>query len=204
MLNKPLNLLTDLELINMVKKEANSEAFNEICFRCENLFYKIVHKYSFSLEANGLSVKDFLDEKNCLIYNCILSFNPQKGAKFSSWIGNCTRYACLNAMNSRKFIINSDSEDVTKFLEENQIKNEFSHKNNYLEQYKYAFNILNKIKDPRVKKIFEYRYAEGKKMIWATVAKKLSMSVQTAVNLHSKGIKLLKSKLNSKEVSDVI
>jgi DNA-directed RNA polymerase specialized sigma subunit len=107
-------------------------------------------------------------------------------------------------MNSRKFIINSDSEDVTKFLEENQIKNEFSHKNNYLEQYKYAFHILGKLKDKRVVDVFKYRYAEGKRMIWSNVAKKLKLSTQTVVNLHSKGIKIIKSKMNSREMSDII
>ena len=117
----PLSSLPDLQLISMVKKNGSSEAFSEICRKYENIFFKIIHKYSATLSSVGVFVQDIFDEKNHIIYNCILSFDPKRGTKLSSHIGNYSRFLALNSINARKFIISSSNEDVSKFLEENQI-----------------------------------------------------------------------------------
>ena len=203
MTKKPLSSLSDLQLIKLVKG-GSSEAFNEICIKYEKIFYNFIHKYSSSLAAVGINFQDILDEKNIIIYNCILSFNPKKGTKLSTHIGNYSRYLCLNSCHSRTFIMNAHSEDITKFLEENQIKNNYTHAGHNIENHDYIYNILGQMKDKRAIKVFKYRYNDRKKMIWSDIAKNLKLSTQTVVNLHSKGIKLIKSKLNSKQISDII
>tara|TARA_Y100000310_G_scaffold328887_1_gene397759 strand:- start:170 stop:457 length:288 start_codon:yes stop_codon:yes gene_type:complete len=60
------------------------------------------------------------------------------------------------------------------------------------------FNILNKLRDKRVSKIFELRYyAEKKERTWKEIGKNLNISVQTAINLHKKGKRIIKSRLKT-------
>lgn len=202
--SKTVQERTDIQLVRSIKKNADNESFNEVCRRYENLFYKICQKYSSALSKTGINVQDIFDEKNFIIYHCILSFKAKKNTKLSTWIGNYARYLCLNSINARKFILPSDNDQVQKHLEENQIKNEFANSDHNVDNYNYIFNILEQLKDNRITEIFKYRYCEDRKMIWSKVAKKMNLSTQTVVNLHDKGLKLVQSKINSKNISDII
>ena len=202
--NTPIEDRTDKQLIRSVRKNSDNESFNEICKRYENVFFRICQKYASALLSCGLNVKDICDEKNYIIYHCVLSFKSKKKTKLSTWIGNYARYLCLNSINARKCLLPSNNDEVSKFLENNQIKNDFDHQNNYSEQYQYVFNILEQLKDDRITNVFKYRYCGDKKMIWSQVAQKMNLSTQTVVNLHDKGLKLVKSKLDSKNISDII
>lgn len=200
----PVTSKTDIQLVRSVKKHADNESFNEICRRYENLFYKICQKYHTALSMTGINVQDIFDEKNYIIFHCIKSYKIKKNTKLSTWIGNYARYLCLNSINARKFIIPSNDDEVQKFLEENQIKNDFTHDTHSIDSYNYIFNILEQLKDDRITDIFKYRYCGEKKMIWSKVAKKMKLSTQTVVNLHDKGLKLVQSKMNSKNISDIV
>ena len=194
---KDITERSDSYLIRKVKTEACSEAFSEICRRYENLFYKQCQKYAVSLASCGIYVQDIFNEKNIIILHCIRTFKPSKKTKLSSWIGNYARYLCLNSMNAKRLLIPSPDEEVRKLIEEQQICNEyFQHKFNYDENRDYVCDILNQMKDARIKKIFEYRYFQPKKMIWGKIAKKMNTSPQTVMALHRKGISLIKNKIS--------
>ena len=70
----------------------------------------------------------------------------------------------------------------------------------------YIHNIIESCSDERVKKIFKMRYCNesAKRMSWNKIAKKLKISTQTAINIHNKAIKLLKTKVESKNSFDKI
>ena len=68
----------------------------------------------------------------------------------------------------------------------------------------YIFNIIRQMKDERVSKIIKYRYLDSKKKEWNFIAKKLNISAQTAINLHERGMSMLRRKINSKQFSDSI
>jgi RNA polymerase sigma factor (sigma-70 family) len=197
---------SDSYLINKVKNEASSEAFMEICRRYEDVFYKICQKYSSSLSSCGIYLQDIFNEKNAIILHCIKTYNPNKKTKLSSWIGNYARYLCLNSMNSKRFIVSCSDEDIKNKLEENQIFNNYSeNKLNLSESKAYVFDILNQMKDKRVKDIFEYRYFNGKKMIWNKIAKKINASPQTVMSLHKRGLILIKNKfVRNENICDLI
>lgn len=199
-----LSKKTDKQLISSIKRKYDNDSFNEVCRRYENVFYKICQRYSSALSTSGINLKDIFDEKNYIIYHCILSFKSKKNTKLSTWIGNYARYLCLNSINARKCLLPSDNEEVSKFIEDSQIKNNFDHKSQHLEQYNYVFNILSQLNDNRITEIFKHRYCDDRKMIWSKVAKKMNLSTQTVVNLHNKGLKLIQSKLNSQNISDII
>lgn len=195
---------TDQVLVNSVKSKADNEAFNEICRRYENIFYKICQKYVNVLINSGVNPQDIFDEKHYIIFHCVTTYDPSKNTKLSTWIGNYARYLCLNAINARRFILPTTDEDIKKRIEEAQVTQQYLQgSTTHREDFNYILNILSQLKDERITQIFKLRYS-GNKLIWSKVAKKVGISTQTAINLHNKGLFLLRRKIKSRNISDVI
>ncbi len=77
-------------------------------------------------------------------------------------------------------------------------------KNN--ETYSYLNSLLSSFKDERIKRVYELRYFSGgeKLATWNSIAKKLGVSTQTAINLHEKTRAFLKNKVLSKNSCDFV
>ena len=186
---------SDIELVELVK-EADSDAFVEVCRRYENIFYKVCQKYVSTLSSKGVNPQDIFEEKNFIIFHCISTYDTGRDTKLGTWIGNYARYLCLNSINARKFILPTTDDDLKKYIEESQANHDyFDTPANLQEEFNYALTILNEIKDPRIVQIFKYRYLNPKKMIWTDIAAKIGVSTQTVINLHTRGLMLLKRKL---------
>lgn len=196
---------TDIHLIELVKNSGDNDSFKEICSRYENVFYKICQKYASTLMSVGVDPKDIFEEKNCIILDCIKKFDPSKNTKLSTFIGNYARYLCLNSINERKFIMPSMPDDTSKFIEEKQQKTNYNNESFNKEDYNYVANLLEQLKDERIKQIIYLRYfANNKKMIWSDVSKKMGISTQTILTLHGRGMELLRNKIKSHNISDKI
>jgi RNA polymerase sigma factor (sigma-70 family) len=196
---------SDLQLIEMVKAHASNEATKEICRRYENIFYKVCNKYTVYLTRSGINIQDIFDEKNFIIHNCVTSFDPSKKTKLGTWIGNYARYLCLNSIHSRRFTLSATNEDVNEQIEKAQARlGFFQHTTSVGEDFEYALNILKQLSDKRIFKVFVLRYLHKKKLIWTEISKRLGVSTQTAINLHSRGIEILRHKMSSKNIMDKI
>lgn len=192
------------ELIRRVKRLGDSEAFLEICRRTERLFYKVCQKYSKRLTAAGISCEDIFEEKNVIIFHCVRTFDLRRKTKLSTWIGNYSRYLCLNSINERKMIFPSNDEEVHKAIENAQT-DDHDFNLDSLKNYKnYIYNILDQMGDQRMAEVVKLRYFGDKKLIWEEVAKKTNLSVQTCLNLNRKSLNFLRNKLKSKEMMDTI
>jgi len=198
--NSNITKWSDKQLISAVKNEGSSEAFSEICRKYENLFYHTIHKYTSRLTNAGICPKDIFDERDTLILHCVNTFKLSKKTKLSSWIGNYARYLCLNSIAARKLIVPSSSEELHGHIEDKQTHHNYFESHRNLEGSKdYIFNILSKIPDKRIKRVFKLRYSGRSKMIWQDVADKLKTTPQTAMLLHKKGLTLLRDELKSCE-----
>src|SRR5271170_2559376 len=98
MLNQNLKEKTDWELVKEVRNNASDGAFQEICRRCENLFYKVCQKYASALTYVGVYVQYIFDDKNIIILHCIKIFKRKKKCKLSSLVANYARFLCLNTI----------------------------------------------------------------------------------------------------------
>jgi RNA polymerase sigma factor (sigma-70 family) len=196
--------LSDKKLICNVRYRNCSQSFTEICRRYENAFYKICQKYTHALINAGICPDDIYNEKNVIILHCIKTYKASKGSKLSTWICNYARYLCLNAINSRKSLISVDSDAMRDLIDGSA--GSLPHENaiSTTEDFDYLSNILSQIKDKRIHQIMTMRHLSDKKQEWKQIAKKLNISSQTVINLHARGIKMLKKKYLSKTVSDVI
>lgn len=190
----------DADLIKKVKTKNCSDSFSEMCRRYENAYYKICQKYKNSLIFAGICPEDVFDEKNIVIYNCIKSFKVSKKTKFSTWLCNHARFTCLNKINENKNLLASETPEIAEFLE-NKAQKEAPI--DLAEEKAFVFSILDKLKDKRIKTIFEYRYFRmgRKKSTWERISKKIKVSTQTAINLHDKTINLLNKKIKSEKIS---
>jgi len=197
----------DNTLIRRIKKDGCNESYKLLSNRHEKLFYKICQNYIPIAMSKGIRKNDVLENKDFVIFKAILSYKNNKKCKFSTWLGNCTKYYCLTLINKDNRTISSE-EDILKIVIDNQVKEEYSQEEKYKHDKEYIFNILKNLKDKRIYKVFKLRYFEDfkekEKPTWSFIAKKIKTSTQTAINLHERGKEILKKKLESIYYQDIV
>lgn len=192
---------TDLELINGVKDKNCSDCLQELFNRHSAICVDVYSKYSGGLIKNSVILNDIVDQKEYIIYKSAMSYNSEKGSKFSTWLANQMRYFCLNSMNKNRLVA-TDDESMNAIVHASPFSSQ--NQNSALEEkVDFVKNIIAQVKDKRISKIFKIRYFNGsrKKTPWAQVAEQMGVSTQTAINLHNKAIKLIKRKMHTKEIA---
>lgn len=184
--------MTDLDLINNVKNNQDNESLKCLINRHSGIFCEMVRRYQHFIYQVGYDARDVFEDKNIVIYKSVLSFNEEKNIKFSTWLGNQTRYHCLNFLNKNSKVFPTDNDTLEFLIEKNQDLLNKSPK----DQQDYILNILKSLKDQRIYKIFKMRFYSNKKKnrSWNFIAKKLGISTQTAINLYRRYILFLKNK----------
>jgi DNA-directed RNA polymerase sigma subunit (sigma70/sigma32) len=84
--------LTDMELISRVRMDNDSDAVVEITSRHTGIYRMIVGMYSNS----GVNMRDVVEDMKLNIYKMTCSYDPNKGMQFGSYVGEQTKYICLN------------------------------------------------------------------------------------------------------------
>tara|TARA_R100001163_G_C5054902_1_gene191413 strand:- start:117 stop:719 length:603 start_codon:yes stop_codon:yes gene_type:complete len=194
------SFLSDNHLVERVKKRNCEKSLLELSERHSGLYFKILKKYTKSFFANNIDINETAADKNLIIWNSVKSFSTDKNVKFSTWLANQTKYHCLNTLNKKsKDRLITTGDDILDYL------NEEEEPSGGTVLFEFIENILSQLKDQRIKKIFSMRYSkEEKKPSWCVVASNLKISTQTAINLHNKGISILRKKITSEKLLDNI
>lgn len=188
--------MTDLELIQKIKQGCD-DSLKELMSRHRPLCEAICEKFYRSFYGLSYNFQDLKDESKYVFYKAVLTYNENKKCKFSSWLGNQINYHCLRNLKKYK----SRPPYAEKGDEINEIP--FIPKNTT--GIDYIMYLLDQFKDPRIKEIFKLRYIDDERVLpLKTVAKQMGISSQTVRKLHSKGKLLLKTKLQSENISDKI
>lgn len=184
--------LDDIQLIENVKSKNCNDSLIELVNRHSGVCFSIGKKYA---SVCGLDLNDLNDNKYWIIFNALISFNPEKGSKFSTWLGNQVRFFCLNFRNkNQRFLATED-----KTLE--YIMNINNHNNsNKKEIVNNIIDLFNQISDLNMKNAIYYRYFHNKDRIlnYSEIAEILKVTPQTVLNWHNKFIKFAKKKLTNK------
>ena len=187
--------MEDVDLVKNVQENCCDTSLKVLINRHSALCVDISKKFSPALSASGVS-------------KSALSYDPSKKVKFSTWLGNQVRYHCLNTINGNNKQVSLENEkidflsDVSLECSELQMKEQSA--NNLKIEIDYIFEMLSKLHDPRIKRVFNLRYfSSAKKTPWAKIANKMNISTQTAINLHQRGVNILNRKMKSNE-PDVI
>lgn len=187
---------SDQDIINNIKDNPYSahNGIQEIIERHSGIYLEIVNNY-IPDNLDFVNKNDILEDKNFNIYQAVLKYDPNKGAKFSTYLGNETKWMCLNLYNKNKkkkhteLKLDKIDQDFIYNDQEQTIKKEL---------YKNILKLAKNHPDKRVYKIFHMRYEVGKNnklMSWKDVAKKIKMSIQGCINIHNSAIKKFKQKL---------
>lgn len=199
---KNLTNKTDLYLINQVKNHQCSASLSELISRHTPLCFKIYKKYSPSFNVKNIDIQEVFQQKDYVIYKSALSYKNCKKVKFSTWLGNQIRYQCLNTINKKEDIMYLDTLELHFLIDKNQSD---TNNDKLTELREYINSLLDQLKDNRISKIFNMRYFETESnQTWTKIGKRLNMSTQNAINLHNKGVQILKNKLTSKDLFDKI
>ena len=192
--------VSDNYLVERIRVTDCENSLEELIKRHSALCFKIIKKYSSTFYANNIDIIEASTDKNLVIWNSAKSFNTDKNVKFSTWLANQIKYSCLNAINKKikDRLVTTETEmlDVLKERPPEEAEDNL---------FEFASHILNQLKDKRIKQIFSLRYSSySKKPSWCTVAQQVKVSTQTAINLHDRGIEILRKKIKSEKFIDSI
>ena len=192
--------VSDNYLVERIRIANCEDSLEELIKRHSALCFKIIKRYASTFYANNIDITEASTEKNLIIWNSAKSFSIDKNVKFSTWLANQVKYSCLNAINKKAKDRLVTTEDEILDILKNSVAED---PNDNL--FEFTDNILSQVKDRRIKKIFSMRYSfHHKKPAWCTIAKRMSISTQTAINLHNRGIQILRKKIKSEKFLDSI
>ena len=199
MMFNPINNLEDFQLVENIKTNKKAEtSLQELIGRHTGIYLDIVNKYT--QNGNTTNKLDLIDEKDYNIYQAALKYKSDRGTKFPTFLGNETKWICLNKYNKKKKEPQLSIEDI-KEVDILNTKNEKIKKED-LEVFTEAIKFSKKHKDKRVEKIFEMRYITGEKnkvMPWKKISEELDMSIQGCINIHNSAIEKFEIELKDKD-----
>ena len=198
-MSKPINNLEDFQLVENIKKNKKTEdSLQELIGRHTGIYLDIVNKYT--QNGNLTNKLDLIDEKDYNIYQAALKYKSDRGTKFPTFLGNETKWICLNKYNKKKKEPQISIDDI-KEIDILNTRNEKINKED-LEVFSEAIKFSKIHKDKRVEKIFEMRYITGEKnkvMPWKKISKELDMSIQGCINIHNSAVEKFKIELKDKD-----
>ncbi len=201
-----LPTLTDEQLINRIRSENCSDSIIELSNRHRALVTAISKKYANAAQCSGISLGDFIENTESIVYDAAKKFDAEKEVKFSTWLGENVRFHCLHALKRESKYFNPNQDQFTEKLA-NSVLNEDAHEKDLVgQQMEYVMNILAQVKDKRIETIIRMRYLNGKskKTSFSVIAKHLKISTQGVINLHDSFMAFLKGKMRANENMDRI
>jgi hypothetical protein len=188
---------SDLSLIEKVKSESDAYSLNLLIERHSGIYLDMVNSV-IPNNCDFLDKNDIIEDKNSSIYKAILNYDTNKNTKFSTYLGNETRWKCLNMFNrgvKYKYTdIDNFKEDIN-FSEEKTVK-DISSK----EILDKVFLLADTHPDERVKNIINLRYKVGhgnKTMPWKNISKQVNVSIQGCINIHDRFIEEIKKEIQN-------
>ncbi len=181
------NLISDIKINN------SSESLVELFSIFENMFYKISSRIlgTFTFELNEFECK-----KLSILYDAAMSFDEKKNVKFSTWLFNCIKYACLNLSKNSGRKVDMDEGMLYQMIDRRSNSVNSKNLTCALDSIK---DILSEYADKNVQKVIKLRYFSNtnKPLNYSDIGKILNITPQTALNWHNKFIKFAKKKLTS-------
>jgi RNA polymerase sigma factor (sigma-70 family) len=194
------NSTKDENLVKSIQENEETEKCLEVLInRHSGLCIDMINGYVSRQHNEGLR-QELIKEKDYQIYQSALKFNPNKGSKFSTYLGNEIKWKCLNIYNKnkRRKTVQVEEELINYFSYDANSESKYCNKEIFSDIIDQASNHP----DPRVGKIFHLRYVEGKEnsvMPWKNVSSQIGMSIQGCINIHDMAIKKFGNKIKKEQ-----
>ena len=195
--------IEDINLINNIKNNIDADAsLKTLVEKHSGIFLSMVHNYV-PASSEIINKSDIINDKNYYIYKAALKFDENKLSKFSTFLGNETKWMCLNLYNKHK---NKPSIPYAEDYLEHACPKEDLKESIDRDIFNKIIDFAKSHPDSRVETIFKMRYVEGFKnglMPWKSISEELDMSIQGCINIHNSALKTFKNKLINEENSYV-
>jgi DNA-directed RNA polymerase sigma subunit (sigma70/sigma32) len=186
-----MNPKTDTELINDIKNNVNvDESLSNLVDRHSGIYLDMVNAYS-SPNNPFIDRDELIKDKDYKIYQAALNFDKDRGAKFSTYLGNETKWSCLNSYNKNKRKPVFNSEHIENMPENPNVNEDSMAETLKKDLFDKVLSIIKKHPDKRVEKIFNMRYIIGTKnkvMPWKDIGNKMELSIQGCINIHNSAV----------------
>ena len=193
---------SDLELISLIKQDEDpSIHLSELIERHSGIYLDIINTYA-SRDSSFIDRAELIKDKDFNIYQAVVKYDPDRGAKFSTYLGNETKWLCLNTYNKNKrhptitteplYLLHPDLGLYTESVKDNLKKDSLTK----------VLQLIKDHPDKRVAKIFKMRYIIGKKnkvMPWKNIGHEMNLSIQGCINIHNSAIKTIRETIKDKE-----
>ena len=192
---------SDTDLCELVKKNNCEQALYVLHRKHAALVVSIATRLSKKYD-NWSITQEIIDDALYLIYLSAQKYNPDKKTKFSTFLGNETKWAYLNKCNKVKNSVSNLSklELVMKFVSEDNLSEEDANQDELLDC---IYSLVSTHPDSRIHEIFKLRYKVGKNntvMPWHSIGYNLGLSAQGCINIHNSGISYIKEKLKKEGI----
>jgi DNA-directed RNA polymerase specialized sigma subunit len=196
--------LTDKQLTDNLKLDIDTEeSLHELVVRHSGIFLDIVTSYVPRSSPSG-SRDDLINDLEFHVYNAGLKYDHTKKTKFSTFLGNEAKWACLNQYNKNKKYLITDTDESRFVYEHNLLKQEKPFVDEKV--LNKIFSIIKGHPDARVQQIFQLRYVDpqhNKLTPWKKVSKHLNMSIQGCINIHNSALKVIRKELKKRHEFDI-
>ena len=186
-------IYSDNELVHQIKETQDESALLEIIDRHSGIFYKTVSDYA-PYSKTGSIKDEFYERRDAMIYNAVESFDESRDVKFSTWLGNKTRYSCLSERIKQSKIPKTEQfcnvSDLEVFETDETPFSLLAVKDSAKEVLDFIYQ--RKGKNPR--DIFEKRYFGngGRGMNFKDIGDEMGFSTQNVNKIHNEVIEYLK------------
>ena len=139
-----------------------------------------------------------IKDKEYKIYQAALKFDESRGAKFSTYLGNETKWSCLNIYNKNRRKPTFNSEFIENIPENQNLEDPDVNLTLKRDLFDKVLSIINSHPDKRVEKIFNMRYIIGtrnKVMPWKDIGNKMELSIQGCINIHNSAVDHVRQEL---------
>ena len=189
----------DKDLIEDIRNRVNAdESLKELIDRHTGIYMDIINNY-IPNDNKIVNKKELIDDKSYNIYQAVLKYDKDKGTKFPTFLGNETKWMCLNRYNKNKKHIHISCEETRGDLMEASVTGDESEDREREEIFNKAIQLCKSNPDKRDEKIFEMRYIIGERnkvMPWKKISEELNMSIQGCINIHNSTIDKIKTEIN--------
>lgn len=173
-------MLSDIQLINQIKKQHDSSAALELVNRHTGIYVDIINQYSTVSDfRNKTNVDDLREDKFFNIYQWALKYDPNRGMQFGSYVGEMTKYLCKGIVSNgvQSFELN---EEISPSNDTSTI--ETAERDSVFEEVKRE---VKETDDPTFKKIFALRFGDKPKS-WREIGEIVGLTHEGARKVYLK------------------
>jgi len=184
--------VTDLELIYAATKKQDSTAITELVNRHTGIYVSIVQKYTAYPDfVNKVNVDDLKDDKAVNIYRWAMIYDPSKGMKFGTFVGERIKHKCQNLLRRAPesveldecIAVNNDTTTIDQVEHDSDI-----------EEIKREADGIN---DPKFRRVFALRFEGNRVRSWREIGQQMGLSHEAVRKIFNKHLDVMQRHLKT-------